>query len=122
MIRRVTTNYKELIVWQKSIDLAVKIFKVTQKFPREELYGITSQLRRAAYSIPSNIAEGYCRGRRAEYKQFLQIAYGSAGELETQLIISFKTEMLLGSDFKLLNDLLLEVLKMLNRMILSLKL
>jgi len=121
MIKRVTTNYKELIVWQKSINLAVLIFQVTKKYPKEEIYGIISQMRRAAYSIPSNIAEGYCRGRRLEYKQFLQIAYGSAAELETQLLISLKTKMINNNDYLVLNNLLIEILKMLNRMILSLK-
>jgi len=118
---RKTVNYKELIVWQKSMDLAVRVFEVTKKFPKEELYGIVSQMRRAAYSTPSNIAEGYCRGRKREYKQFLQIAYASAAELETQLIISYRTKILPSDDFKSLNSLLTEVLKMLNKMILSLK-
>ncbi|OGD53993.1 hypothetical protein A3J78_01310 [Candidatus Beckwithbacteria bacterium RBG_13_35_6] len=118
---RKTQNYKELIVWQKSINLAVDVFELTKKFPISELYGITSQIRRSAFSIPSNIAEGYNRGTRGEYKKFLQIAYGSAAELETQLLISFKTKLLVQKDFDKLNILLLEVLKMLNRMITTLK-
>ncbi len=122
MKKRLTINYKELIVWQKSIELAVKVFQGTKKFPKEELYGIVSQMRKAAYSIPSNIAEGYCRGKRNEYRQFLQIAYGSAAELETQLIIALKTKMLSKKDSQPLNNLLQEILKMLNKMILSLKL
>jgi len=118
---RTTKNYKELIVWQKSIWLATLVFEITKKFPKSELYGIVSQIRRAAFSIPSNIAEGYCRGSRNEYKQFLQIAYGSAAELETQLTISLKTGMLTNKDFQKLNSLLIEILKMLNKMIGSLR-
>ena len=121
MGKRYTTNYKELVVWQKSIDLAVKIFEVTKKFPKSELYGIVSQLRWAAFSIASNIAEGYNRGSRLEYKRFLQIAYDSAAELETQLLISFKTKLISRNDFEKLNNLLTEVLKMLNKMITTLK-
>ena len=91
---RQTTNYKELLVWQKSINFAISIFETTKQFPQSELYGLVSQIRRAVFSIPSNIAEGYCRGSRNEYKKFLQIAYASAAELETQLIISLKTKLL----------------------------
>ncbi len=116
-----TKNYKDLIVWQKSINLAILVFQATKRFPKEELFGIVSQLRRSAYSIPSNIAEGYCRGRRLEYKHFLHIAYGSAAELETQLIISSKINMLSESEFKNLTALLTEILKMLNKMIINLK-
>lgn len=118
---RKTTNYKELIVWQKSINLAINIFKITKKFPRSELYGLVSQMRKAAFSIPSNIAEGYCRGSRNEYRQFLQIAYASAAELETQLIICLKTKLIRERDFYLLNEQLTEVLKMLNKMIITLR-
>lgn len=114
-------TYKQLIVWQKSLNLAIEVFKISKKFPKSELYGIVSQIRRATFSIPSNIAEGYNRGSRSEYKKFLQIAYGSAAELETQLLISFKTKILRQSDFLRLNNLLTEILKMLNKMIMTLK-
>ncbi len=87
-------NYKDLIIWQKSIDLAVNIFNISRSFSKEELYGIVSQLRRVAYSIPSNIAEGYCRGRKLELKQFLKFAYASAAELETRLIICYRIKFL----------------------------
>ena len=81
-------SYKELIVWQKSIKLVKEIFILTDKFPKSELYGLVSQMRRAAVAIPSNIAEGYGRKSSKEYAQFYSIAYGSALELETQLILS----------------------------------
>lgn len=118
---RYTTNYKELVVWQKAIGLAVLVFEYTKSYPREEMFGIVSQIRRAAFSIPSNIAEGYCRGGRKEYRQFLQISYASGAELETQLTISLQTKMIGLRKYQTLVDLLTEILKMLNKMILSLK-
>jgi four helix bundle protein len=81
-------NYKELKVWQKSVDLAVKIYGVTKAFPKEELYGLTSQLRRSAVSIPSNIAEGAGRNTKKDFNNFLGISNGSSCELDTQLIIA----------------------------------
>ena len=81
-------SYKDLIVWQKSMELVKEVFKLTRLFPKEETYGIVSQMRRAAVSIPSNIAEGSGRRFANEWKQFYSIAYGSTLELETQLIIS----------------------------------
>lgn len=81
-------SYKDLIVWQKSIDLVKEIFDLTRNFPKEEIYGITSQMRRAAVSIPSNIAEGSGRRFNNEWQQFYSFAYGSTLELETQMIIS----------------------------------
>jgi len=83
-------SYKDLIVWQKSVDLVAEIYQLTKLFPRSELYGLASQMQRAAVAIPSNIAEGFRRKGRKEYIQFICIAIGSAGELETQLIIAQK--------------------------------
>ena len=80
-------SYKELLAYQKSYGLVLSIYELTQVFPGEERYGLTSQMRRSAVSIPSNIAEGWMRGSK-EYAQFLRIALGSAAELETQLSIS----------------------------------
>ena len=71
------TSYKELTVWQKSIELVVEVYRITDSFPKSELYGLVSQMRRAAVSIPSNIAEGYSRGHRPEYIQFIRVAFGS---------------------------------------------
>ena len=83
-------DYKDLKVWQKGIDIVDKIYSVTDGFPKDELYGLVSQMRRAAVSIPSNIAEGFVRHHSREYKQFLYISLGSCAELETQLIIANK--------------------------------
>ena len=76
-------SYKELIVWQKGIQLVTTMYAVTSSFPKTEQFGLTSQIRRASISIPANIAEGYTRGHRAEYVQFLRIAFSSGAELET---------------------------------------
>ena len=84
------SSYKELIVWQKSIELVTDVYKLTKTFPREELYGLASQMQRASVSIPSNIAEGNDRNSNKEFSQFLRIARGSLAELETQVIISEK--------------------------------
>ena len=81
------TDYKELFVWQQAIEVAKGAYKITKELPKSESYGITSQMQRAAVSIPSNIAEGYNRKTRNEYIYFLYIANGSAAELETQIII-----------------------------------
>ena len=114
-------SYKDLIVWQKSFKLALGIYEVTKKFPKEELYGLVSQIRRAAFSIPSNIAEGYARNSTGEYKRFLKIAYASGAELETQLLIAKETKLLSSEDFENLDNLLTEVLKMLNVLVGKLK-
>ena len=82
------TNHKNLIVWQKSMELVTAIYVATKTFPKEELFGIVLQMRRSAVSIPSNIAEGYGRVYDKETVKFLSVALGSASELETQLIIS----------------------------------
>jgi four helix bundle protein len=81
-------GYKELIVWQKAMTLVQEVYRITNSFPKEEVFGLTSQIRRAAVSIPSNIAEGRSRRTRKDFGQFLAIAYGSAAELETQLLIA----------------------------------
>lgn len=83
-------SFRDLIAWQRAVDLSVQIYKLTADFPREEIYGLSSQMRRAAVSIASNIAEGYGRNSRREYRQFLGIAHGSTLELQTQLAIAKK--------------------------------
>lgn len=110
-------SYKELTVYQKSIQLCVDIYKITDKFPRSELYSLTSHVRRCVVSIPSNIAEGQKRGHKSEYIQFLRIAYGSGAELETQLLIAFKIDYLKDNEFNNLNNKLEEIMKMLNKLI-----
>jgi four helix bundle protein len=81
-------NYQDLIVWQKSYNLCLEIYKLTKNFPKEEMYTLTNQLRRSSISIPSNIAEGYGRKSTQDYMRFLYIAYGSSCELETQILLS----------------------------------
>jgi len=81
-------SFRDLIVWQRSIQLTVKIYRLTQNFPREEIYGLTSQIRRSAVSVPSNIAEGQGRLSTGEFRQLLGMARGSNSELQTQLEIA----------------------------------
>lgn len=114
-------NYKELIVWQKSIDLVEAVYKITENFPKNESFGLTSQMRRAAISVASNIAEGRNRGTRKDFVQFLRMALGSASELETQIIICKRIPPLSKYDYQLLENLLTEIIKMLNSMIKKLK-
>ena len=83
-------SYRDLFVWQKALDLTILIYRLSEGFPRNEIYGLTSQVRRASVSVPSNIAEGYGRGSRREYLQFLYIAQGSLKELETQTILAHR--------------------------------
>lgn len=113
------SSYKDLIVWQKSIDLVTEIFILTELFPRSELYGIISQMRRAIISIPSNIAERYGRRSQKEFIQGLSIAYGSALELETQIIVSKNLKFAPLDKFEKADALLLEVIKMLHAMLYS---
>ena len=105
-------TYKDLIVWQKAMDLVVEIYKLTNLFPKSELYGLTSQVRRSAISIPSNIAEGRFRGTIKDYLNFLRIAYSSGAELETQIEISKRLKY--GVDFLAVDKLLEEIMKILN--------
>lgn len=111
-------SYKDLVVWQKGINLVEDIYQLTKDFPRTEQLGLISQMRRAAISIPSNIAEGYGRRSIKEYKQFYIIAYGSCQELETQLIISKRLEFKLKEELlQKIENLILEINKMLYVMI-----
>lgn len=112
-------SYKDLIVWQKSIQLVFEVYRITTLFPKEELYCLTSQMRRAVISIPSNIAEGYKRQGLGEYLRFLNISEASANELETQLIITKK--LYSNINYDKIGELLVEVQKMLFVMIRNLK-
>lgn len=87
-------NLKELKIWNKAIDLTVEVYKATASFPKEEVYGLTSQIRRSAVSVPSNISEGAGRNSNKEFNHFLGIANGSSYELQTQLIISNKLNLI----------------------------
>jgi len=95
-------SYRDLIVWQKSMQLVTDIYAATKSFPSEEVYALTSQLRRCAISIPSNIAEGYGRNSTGDYKRFLQIAVGSVFELQTQIEIAANLKYLAGELFRTL--------------------
>lgn len=112
-------SFKELIVWQKAVKLAKEIYCITEKLPRSEIFGLTSQMRRAAVAIPSNIAEGKKRKTRKDYLQFLRIADGSAAELETQIIIA--KDIFKNVSFNRAESLLEEVQKMLTVIIQKLK-
>jgi four helix bundle protein len=110
-------SYRDLKVWQRAIEMTLAIYRVTTGFPKEELFGLTSQIRRAGVSVASNIAEGYGRGSTGEYKQFLGIARGSNLEVQTQLFIA--TELGYGNpaQLKTTDDLSNEVSKMLNSLL-----
>ncbi|MCA9366317.1 four helix bundle protein [Candidatus Kaiserbacteria bacterium] len=107
-------SFKDLIVWQKSIILVKEVYTLLQKLPTDERFGLISQMRRSAVSIPSNIAEGSKRGTSKDYLQFLRIANGSCAELETQLVI---TKELYGVTVGEVDELLIEVQKMLQSII-----
>ena len=106
-------SYRDLKVWQNSMMLVEGCYRLTQGFPKEEVYGLSSQLRRAAISIPANIAEGYGRGSRPTYLHFLKIAQGSLKELETHLLLSYR----LGFVSNLLSEPLLDQCDQLGRML-----
>jgi four helix bundle protein len=112
-------SYKSLIVWQKAVDLVVLIYELIELFPKTERYGLSSQMTRAAVSIPSNIAEGRRRGTKKDFKHFLQIAFASGAELETQIEICKRLPWGKGISFDVAEQILLEVMKMLNRMIIN---
>lgn len=113
-------TYKELIVWQRGIQLTKAVYRITEKFPKSEMFGLTSQMRRAAVSIPANIAEGYARKHRAEYIQFARIAYGSGAELETFFVLVEELKYVPESDMTEPSRLLNETMRMLNKFISSL--
>ena len=107
-----TSDYKELQVWQKAMDFVVEIYEISKLLPKEETYGISDQIRRAAVSIPSNIAEGQSRNSAKEFIQFLSIARGSLAELETQLLICTKVNMLSEDNIAEAQNITTEVGKM----------
>jgi len=99
-------DYKELKVWQQGIEIVDKIYSITDNFPKDELYGLTNQMRRSALSIPSNISEGFVRNHSKEYIQFLYISLGSCAELETQIIIAQKRKYVAQDKFdELIKDI-----------------
>jgi four helix bundle protein len=114
-------NYKDLKVWQKAYKLCINIYKITSNFPTEEIYCLTSQIRRSSISIPSNTAEGYGRGTIKEYIRFLYVAYGSYCELETQLLLSYDLGYMIQENEDELLENAKEVERMLKALIKSLE-
>lgn len=113
------SDYKDLNVWKKSIDFVEIVYKIVSSFPREEIYALSDQLKRAVVSIPSNIAEGASRNSNKEFVQFLYIALGSASEVETQLIIAKRLNYIHSAQNELIE--LTSIRKMLNSLISSIK-
>ncbi|MEZ4672031.1 MAG: four helix bundle protein [Anaerolineae bacterium] len=111
------SDYRKLGVWQKACDLAVDVYKATGNFPKEEMFGQISQIRRAATSVPANIAEGAGRGSRADYVRFLYIAMGSINELETHLVIAQRLGYLSPEPHQQLEGQITEVRRMLSGLI-----
>ena len=111
-----TCQFRKLIVWQKSMDLVTKVYQITLRFPENEKYGLVSQMRRCAVSIPSNIAEGSRRGSQKDFRKFILIAFGSGAELETQFEISINLAYISKNEAVEIMDLLNEIMKMLNKL------
>lgn len=114
-------SYNDLIVWRKAIELVSDIYKATQKFPKEETYGLTSQIRRCAVSVPSNIAEGQARNTTGEFLQFLGIARGSLAELDTQIIIANKLGFLSDEAVKYFREKIADINKLNNGLMKSIR-
>ena len=121
MAKEKVRSYRDLIVWQKAVELVTDLYRVSKKFPSEELFGLTSQLRRAAISVPSNIAEGQGRLGRKEFQHFLGNARGSLWEVETQIIIARKLDYLSEAEMNDILELSAEVGRILNGLLSSLK-
>jgi four helix bundle protein len=121
LILAVMKTHKDLDVWKDAINFVTKVYKMTSSFPKEEMYGITSQIRRAAVSIPSNIAEGAARKTTNEFRQFLYIALSSAAELNTQLIISHNLGFMDKDNTDMLNSELDSLSRRIQGLIKSLK-
>jgi four helix bundle protein len=114
-------SYRNLVVWNKAMELVTEIYRMTQGFPKEELFGLTSQIRRAAVSVPSNIAEGKGRLSKGEFRQFLGNARGSLAELETQILIAQNLQYLHGAEVNRLLAMVEEVGKVLNGLLSAVK-
>jgi len=110
-------TFRDLLVWQKAMKVVTEVYQITQSFPKEELYGLTSQIRRSAVSIPSNMAEGYGRNSTKDYLRFLQIANGSLYELQTQIEIALNLEYITKQDFEKAYENSREIERMLSSLI-----
>ncbi|MCK4980532.1 MAG: four helix bundle protein [Candidatus Delongbacteria bacterium] len=113
-------SYKELIVWQKAMEITVDVYKLAKNFPNEEKFGLTSQIKRAVISVPSNIAEGQARNSTKEFKQFLYIAKASNAEVETQLELAYRLKFIDKENFDLILSKCVEISKMLQSLVLKL--
>ena len=116
-----TRGYRELIVWQKAMDLVPMVYRLTKCFPDDERFGLSSQIRRAAVSIPANIAEGQARQHTAEFAQALAIARGSLAELDTLLLTAVRLSYLRAGDLQSATSLMIEIRRILQRFIQSLR-
>ena len=114
-------SYRELDVWQVAMELAEHVHSATKDFPKEEMFGLKSQIRRAAYSVPSNIAEGFGREHTHEYLHFLSVAKGSLNETETQIVIATKVEYIRREDAKILWEMTQRIGMMLTKLQQSLR-
>ena len=114
-------SYKDLVAWQKSMELVTAVYRASQGFPKEEIFGLVSQIRRSAVSVPSNIAEGHARTSRKEFQYFLSNARGSLAELETQLTIAHQLAYIDETEINQLLDRLGEVGRILNGLLTALK-
>ena len=114
-------NFKDLVAWQKAMDLVEMVYRLTSAFPADERFGLTSQLRRAAVSIPSNIAEGQGRNSTGDFVRFLSIAYGSLREVETQMLIALRLKFADPTQFKPVQELCDEIGRILNGLMNSLR-
>ena len=114
-------SFKELRIWQKGMEIVKDTYLLTKKFPKEELYGLSSQMKRSAISIPSNVAEGFKRYHNKEYSQFLYIALGSIGELETQVIIAQELGFIAKEELEAISEKIDHVSKMTASLINKLK-
>ena len=105
-------SYRDLLIWQKGIELVAEIYQLTNQFPQHELYGLTNQIRRAAVSIPSNIAEGQSRQYANEFRQFLHIALGSLSEVDTQMVLALRLSYINEGQQKAIEQQIIELKKM----------
>ena len=114
-------DFKKLIAWSKAMDLVAEVYEATRTFPKEEIYGLTAQLRRAAVSIPSNIAEGQARYSKRDFQHFLRQAKGSAAEVQTQVLIAKRLKFLKSTVADQLEAAVEELMRILNGLINSLE-
>ncbi len=110
-------DYRDLLIWQKGIAIVKEVYLLTQRFPQAEIYGLSNQLRRAAVSIPSNIAEGQSRQHTAEFRQFLHLALGSLAELDTQFIIAHELSYISQENLTNVGSQIIELRKMIYSLI-----